>query len=60
MCAKAKEYHKPDQGKVLYTPPDNSDTGYSYDTGVNKIENPFVFVSFHIDQALPLYLLVLR
>ena len=46
--------------QVLYKPPDNPATGYHYDTAVNELLNPQVFVSFHTDQALPLYLLVLK
>lgn len=54
------DYHKPSEGKLLTAPPFNDDTGYSYDTGVWPTPNPSVFVSFHTDQALPLYLLVLK
>ena len=45
---------------MLVAPPFNNDTDYSYDTGVWPTPNPSVFVSFHTDQALPLYLLVLK
>ena len=67
MCFQAKEYHNPAQKKVLYKPPDNPDTNYSYDTAVanqdpkvNPMVNPEIFVTFHPDQALPTYMLVLK